>query len=185
MRPQHSLPPYPLEVSLVDRCCHGKITVQVRSIGCTQTERFHNPPVGQPPFIEVSTYRFGNSEYYDTNHLVGFISPTIEFLGEEGTYDLLNSLGEMFSTRQAAEILKLSPRYLEKLRRLGEGPKFWRIAEGGCYYQVWYELRDIEAYAGEQRTRPERRGGRRERQKQKVYTHEIVSLHLLSPPNDL
>ena len=83
---------------------------------------------------------------------------------------MLNSLDELFSTRQAAEMLKLSPRYLEKLRRQGEGPKFWRIAEGTYPYQIWYELRDIEAYAEEQKNRPERRGGRREHKKQKEYT---------------
>jgi len=171
MRPQHSLPPFPLEVSLIDRQCHGKINIRVRNYGYTQTERFHDQPIGQPPFIEVSTYHFGNSEYYDTNHLVGFVSPTIEFLGEERTHDLLNSFGDMFLTRRTAEMLKLSPRYLEKLRRLGEGPKFWRIACGGFYYQVWYELRDIEVYAEEQKTRPERRGGRRECPQSKRCTH--------------
>ena len=170
-----TLPPYPLEVSLIDRRCHGKISIRVRSSGWTQTERFHDQPVGQPPFVEVQTYRFFNMYYYDTKFLTGFISPTIEFLGEERTYDLLNSLDVVFSTRQTAEMLKLSPRYLEKLRRLGEGPKFWRIAVGFGHYQIWYELRDIEAYAEEQKIRPERRGGRRERKSKRCTPKEPIA----------
>ena len=164
-----SLPPYPLEATLIDQCCHGMINLRVRSYGHTQTKRFHELPVGQPPFIEVQTYRFFSSDYYDTSHLIGFISPTIEFLGEERTYDLVDTLqGKLFSTRQTAEMLKCSPRYLEKLRRQGKGPKFWRIAEGSYPYMVWYELHDIEVYYEELKTRPERRGGRRNCQKQKV-----------------
>ena len=61
-----------------------------------------------------------------------------------------------------------SARYLEKLRRQGTGPKFWRIADGCFVSSVWYELRDIEAYLEERKIRPERRGGRRKHRKQKV-----------------
>lgn len=160
--------PYPQEISLINRRCHGKINVRRRSYGYTQTERFHEYPLGQPPFIEVPIcYNFGPI-HYTTSELVGFISPTIEFLGEGGTYDLLDSLSELYTTEQAAEILCRSPRYLEKLRRNGDGPKFWRIAEGTFIYEVLYELRDLEDYAEEIKNRPERRGGHRERSKQKA-----------------
>ena len=162
-----TLPPYPLEVSLVDRQCRGKINIRRRSYGYTQTERFHEHPLGEPPFIDVQTYYFCGSYHYDTHQLIGFISPTIEFLGEQGTHYLLDLLGELFTTEQAALLLRRSPRYLEKLRRHGEGPKFWRIADGTYPYEVFYELRDIENYAEAIKNRPERRGGSRKHKKQK------------------
>ena len=171
----HPLPPYPTTVHLSDRCCHGKIHIRRQGYGFTQTEFFHDQPIGRPPFIEVPIERsvtfYGEAVYsYKTYGLVGFISPTIEFLGEKGTYDLLDKLEtlEFFQAKEAAAMLGHSARYLEKLRRQGTGPKFWRIADGCFVSSVWYELRDIEAYLEERKIRPERRGGRREHRKQKV-----------------
>ena len=162
------LPPYPTEISLIDRRCRGKINTRLHGYGYTQTELFHEAPIGEPPYIEVKIKPLFSTYHYDNCDLVGFISPSIEFLGKQGTLNLLDSLGELFTTVEAAEMLKRSPRYLEKLRRQGEGPKFWRIAEGTFSYTVLYERCDIESYADERKVRPEKRGGRRNRSKQKV-----------------
>lgn len=127
-----------------------------------EVELYHEQAVGQPPFIEVPCkpwYRLFSGEllgyYHETGKLVGFASPTLEFLDREVAIPLLENLSLM-TTLDAAEV-GCSPRYLEKLRNLGQGPKFWRVAEGQFIFEVWYDRKDVEAYAAE------RRGGYRKR----------------------
>ena len=74
---------------------------------------------------------YGEAVYsYKTYGLVGFISPTIEFLGEKGTYDLLDKLEtlEFFQAKEATACSDIprdtSKNYVgkERGRNFGESP---------------------------------------------------------------
>ena len=158
--------PYRPDLLPINKSCRGAITI-VRAYA--QAELYHDQPIGEPPFIEVPcepSRKFFTGELMGYEHrtswLVGFVSPTLEFLNQEDTLKLWNNL-EPLLTWEAAETLGYSARYLEKLRQRGQGPKFWRVAENQEIYEVWYNRRDIEDFTEERKARPERRGGRRKR----------------------
>ena len=157
--------PYRPDLLPSNRFCHGAITV-IRDF--VWAELYHDQPIGQPPFVEVvckPERKFFTGELFgyshDTSGLVGFASPTLEFLSEEDAIVLRAEIIPML-TFEAAEALGYSARYLAKLRNLGQGPKFWRVAEDQEIYEVWYDRKDVDAYALERKSRAERRGGRRD-----------------------
>ena len=160
--------PYRPDALPANKRCYGSITI-VR--GFAQAELYHDQPIGEPPFIEVPCepfHRIFTGEpigyMHETSKLVGFASPTLEFLSQKDTLKLRGDI-EPMKTWEAAEVLGYSVRYLEKLRQRGEGPKFWRVAEDQEIYEVWYDRSDIKDFVEERKTRSERRGGRRERHK--------------------
>lgn len=166
----HKPPAYRSFVHPSDRRCKGRLARKRSCRNHTEGERYFELPTGRPPFVEVRTVQATNfltgepsgSWMFLTEGLVGFIDPFTEFLAVDEVLGLFDSL-ELLTTKQAGEVLGCSARYLEKLRRLGRGPRFWRIADGCFSYSVRYERLDLDAYALEKTTRPERRGGRRDR----------------------